>query len=343
LSLGTLYAQKDKVSFNETTHDFGTIGEESGKASCEFIIYNKSDAPLLLTNVTSSCGCTTPKWTKEPIEPGKSGSIMVTYNPLGRVAPFTKPITVHTNQTSPITLRIVGEVVRGKVNNVHQLSTKNYVVEYGNYLLKTKELNFDNVAPDEVKTVRLEVFNKSEKPITQQVKKLPKYIKVIFNPATIPGKTEATVDVSFNAKEFNRYGRVKGELAIIIDGVSYTFPYSATILDDFNKWTATKKGNAGKINVNFPVLNFGNFSKGNSRTIKISNSGKTKLNIRNVQSDNPAITVSKPVFSVEPGEIVELKVNVDVKMVEYDLSAIVSIFSDDPKTPIFELTVNAKF
>ncbi|GHT13817.1 hypothetical protein FACS189426_19260 [Bacteroidia bacterium] len=342
LNLSVLCAQNDKISFNETTHNFGTIGEESGKASCDFFVTNNSDSPLLITNISATCGCTTPKWTKEPIEPGKTGSITVTYNPLGRVAPFTKPVTVYTNQTSPIVLRIVGEVVKGKVNNVHQFSTKDYLVEFGNYLLKTKELNFDKMAPGEVKTIRLEAYNKSEKNITQQIKKLPKHIKVVFSPATIPGKTEATVDVSFNAQEFNQYGRLKDEIHIFINGVSYAFPYSVTILDDFDKWTATKRSNAGKINVNFPELNFGNFTKGNSRTIKISNSGKTKLNIRNVQSDTPAITVSKPVFSVEPGEIVELKVIVDEKKITSAVSAIISIISDDPKTPIFELTVTAK-
>jgi hypothetical protein len=342
LSLSVVYAQNEKVSFNETTHDFGTIGEDSGKASCEFIISNKSETPLLITNVSTSCGCTSPKWTKEPIAPGKTGTIEVAYNPAGRVAPFTKTITVYTNQTSPVTLRIVGEVVKGKVKNTHQISTSAYGVEFGNYLLKKKALNFDKMAPDEVKTIRLEAFNKSGNSITQRVKKLPKYIKVVFNPATIPGKTEATVDVSLNAKEANQYGYLNGEIEIFIDGVSYAFPYSATVLDDFDKWTATKRGNAGKINVNFPELNYGNFTKGDNRTIKISNSGKTKLIIRNVQPDTPLITVSKSSFSVEPGEIVELKVIVDGKKVKSALKSIVSIISDDPKTPIFELTVTAK-
>jgi hypothetical protein len=341
LNLGISYAQNDKISFNETVHDFGVLKESDGKATCEFIITNNSDAPLLISNVNASCGCTTPKWTKEPIEPGKKGSITATYNPIGRVYPFTKAITVHTNLTSPVTLHIKGEVVAGNTDNGPRLPGKEYVVALGDYLLKTKDLNFKSVASGEVKTIRLEVFNKSEKSVTQQVKKLPKYINVAFNPEIIPANSEGTVDVSFFASDVKQYGKLNGEIDIFVNGVAYSFPYSATVLDDFSKWTATKRANAGKINVSFSELSFGNFSKGTTRTIKLSNSGKTKLNIQNIQPDNSAISVSKTNFGIEPGEIAELKVSVDGKKVKSALNTIISIISDDPKTPVLEIVVTA--
>ena len=65
-----------------------------------------------MSRVHASCGCTTPTWTKEPIEPGKKGSVTVAYNPLGRPGVFTKTITVFTNASEEnVTLLIKGEVI----------------------------------------------------------------------------------------------------------------------------------------------------------------------------------------------------------------------------------------
>ena len=55
------------MKFNETTHDFGKINEADGRVTTIFTFVNDGDAPLVLSNVRASCGCTTPKWTHEPI------------------------------------------------------------------------------------------------------------------------------------------------------------------------------------------------------------------------------------------------------------------------------------
>jgi hypothetical protein len=90
--------QTEKViTVDKTTHDFGTIGEDNGNVSAVFIVTNNTDAPIVLTNVRASCGCTTPNWTKEPIEPGKTGEVTATYSPKGRPGPFDKTITITTN------------------------------------------------------------------------------------------------------------------------------------------------------------------------------------------------------------------------------------------------------
>ena len=68
LATGMASAQnKAVISAAETSHDFGTIKEANGNVSHTFIIKNTGEAPLVLTRVIASCGCTTPDWTKEPI------------------------------------------------------------------------------------------------------------------------------------------------------------------------------------------------------------------------------------------------------------------------------------
>lgn len=109
----TAPAKKDgpKMTFAEDLHDFGKINE-GVIAEYEFKFTNTGNQPLLITNVRPSCGCTTPSYTKEPIAPGKSGVIKVSYNSVNRPGTFTKSITVTTNvEGDAQVLFIKGEVI----------------------------------------------------------------------------------------------------------------------------------------------------------------------------------------------------------------------------------------
>jgi hypothetical protein len=85
------------ITVDKLVHDFGTVSENGGDISAVFVVKNNTDAPVVLTNVRASCGCTTPSWTKEPIEPGKTGEVTATYSPKGRPGPFDKSVTITTN------------------------------------------------------------------------------------------------------------------------------------------------------------------------------------------------------------------------------------------------------
>ena len=82
-----------KVTWEKETHDFGEIPQ--GKpVTIEFAFSNAGDTPLLIADVATSCGCTASDYSKEPIAPGKSSKIKVTYNAASMGA-FTKNITVN--------------------------------------------------------------------------------------------------------------------------------------------------------------------------------------------------------------------------------------------------------
>jgi len=98
-----------EISFANTEHDYQTI-EQGGNGTYKFTFTNTGKTPLILTNVVSSCGCTTPVWPKEPIKAGGKAEIEVGYN-TNIVGPFNKSITVFSNgKTSPVMLHIKGEV-----------------------------------------------------------------------------------------------------------------------------------------------------------------------------------------------------------------------------------------
>ncbi len=88
------------MKFNEETFDFGnlTAGE---KATHTFKFKNTGKEPLVISNAKGSCGCTVPKWPKEPIPPGGSGEIDVTFDSKGKKGKQTKNVTITAN-TDPV-------------------------------------------------------------------------------------------------------------------------------------------------------------------------------------------------------------------------------------------------
>ena len=88
------------------------ISENSPVVSCTFTFTNIGDAPLVIHQAVASCGCTVPEYTKEPIMPGKKGTIKVTYNGTGKYpGHFKKSITLRTNaKTEMVRLYIEGDM-----------------------------------------------------------------------------------------------------------------------------------------------------------------------------------------------------------------------------------------
>ena len=98
-----------EITFSKDLHDFGTISK-GDNGSTEFTFKNTGKEPLIIANAQGSCGCTVPQWPKEPIAPGATSSIKVTYD-TKRVGAFTKTVTITSNaQTSSKIITIKGVV-----------------------------------------------------------------------------------------------------------------------------------------------------------------------------------------------------------------------------------------
>lgn len=101
--------------WSEEVYDFGTIPQGT-PVTHVFEFSNTGNQPLVISTVDKSCGCTTPKWTTEPILPGKKGTVSATFN-AASPGGFNKTITVHSNaQGGDKVLYIKGTVVEAKNN-----------------------------------------------------------------------------------------------------------------------------------------------------------------------------------------------------------------------------------
>lgn len=96
--------------FQEMEYDFGTIDE--GKVIEHlFKFTNNGQAPLVISNITASCGCTSPDWTKAPVKPGDEGFVKVVFNSTAKTGTQAPTVTIQANTSPNVTrLRLKGNV-----------------------------------------------------------------------------------------------------------------------------------------------------------------------------------------------------------------------------------------
>ena len=104
------HAGKGKITFENTTYDFGTV-KEGEVVDHTFKFKNEGTEPVILAQVSASCGCTTPSYTKDPILPGKEGEIKVSFNSAGQPGVQQKIVTVSSNaENGVLTVELKGTV-----------------------------------------------------------------------------------------------------------------------------------------------------------------------------------------------------------------------------------------
>ncbi|MFP9099239.1 DUF1573 domain-containing protein [Flavobacterium sp. RHBU_24] len=126
LGLGVFAQTGAKIEFKTDTIDYGTTNKEDDNGVRVFEFTNTGTAPLIISDVKSSCGCTVPSKPTQPIPPGKSDKIEVKYNM--HTGPIRKTITVMSNAVNvpdgTVALKIKGEVVeKDKVDVLQKKKT----------------------------------------------------------------------------------------------------------------------------------------------------------------------------------------------------------------------------
>jgi hypothetical protein len=106
-----------EIAFEQETIDYGNVDYDSDGLRT-FVFTNTGDEPLVISRVSSTCGCTVPEKPKEPILPGNKGEIKVKYD-TKRPGPIRKTVTVYSNaQNSPTPLKIKGYVAKKDTKSV---------------------------------------------------------------------------------------------------------------------------------------------------------------------------------------------------------------------------------
>jgi len=325
----TLSAQP-KLTFDKTQHDFGKVGEGDGAASYDFAFKNTGTVPLAIQEVRTSCDCTAPEWTKQPIPPGGSGFVRVSYDVKGRPGPIDKTIAVYSNSTpSPVNLRIIGEVIP-----VDRPPSEAYRYPAGAIRLDDMHVAFNRMYSFEKQTLVVTAYNPGEDAVKISFINLPAHIKTEVTPATIKQGEKASIKVTYDAERKNDWGFVIDRISMILNDdktKDYKLTVTANIEEDFSRWTAAQLQNAPAISLDRQVIEAGKIKKGEKKTyqVKVANNGKSKLLIRRVDPSS-SLTVDAP-KEINAGASANLTITYDSAGQSGNQNKAIEIITNDPK------------
>lgn len=351
---GTVLAQNGaQISADELTFNFGNISEADGLASHVFIIKNTGNGPLVITRVTASCGCTRPEWTKEPIAPGKTGEVKITYNPKGRPGPFHKTISVFSNGKKGSYML----AIKGNVTLAPTAPSFVYPYAIGDLKLQTKNILYSIIRPDETLGEKVSIKNEGQTTLTVHTGKIPHYLTVEVMPAQLAPGEVGEITLLMNAKEAKRKGRVTTSIPVTVESIGKKavighLHVAANIIDNFNKLTPGDKAKAPVAQLSGTLLDFGKLPvKGGilpliggkvSGTIEITNHGKSPLIIYSATCDDDLVDISGGKREIKPGATATFKVSVRPREIKAKLEALINIVCNDPNGPVRLVKVTAE-
>ena len=321
-----------KISFNETTHEFGKFKEADGKVTHKFEFVNTGGSDLIIQNVSASCGCTAPSWTREPISPGAKGYVAATYDPAGRPGAFRKYVTVISN-SNPGSDRLI---IAGEVEAKPKTIEDEYRYSMGSMRLKSNHLAFGNLKNTATSEKRLEVINTSDENIKVAFEKVPKHVVISMVPAQLKPKQKGEIVATYNAPSRNDWGFVIDRLALNINGTTdrtYSLVISANIEEDFTALSEAELANAPILSVDDAEFKFGKIQQGEKveHTYVLTNSGKSDLQIRKVKASCGCTAVQPEKRIIAPGESVNIKTVFNSAGKLGNQNKTVTIITNDPK------------
>lgn len=342
-----------RISADELTYNFGTIAEVDGLASHTFEIKNTGDGPLVITRVTASCGCTQPEWTKQPIAPGKTGNVKVTYNPKGRPGPFYKTISIFSNgKKGSYTLAIKGNVTPKQLSPVLI-----FPYSIGDLKMQTKTILYSSIRPDETLGEKISVKNEGKTTLTIHKGKTPHYLTVDIRPTQLAPGEVGEITLLLSAKDVKRKGRITADIPLTIESIGHKeaegkVHVAANIIDNFGKLTAAEKAQAPVAQLSGTLLDFGKLpDKGSfipliggkvTGTVDVTNTGKSPLIIHSITCDDERVDISGGKKEIKPGVTATFKISVRPREIKTKLEALVNIVCNDPNGPVRLIKVTAE-
>lgn len=200
LTSSLLSLAQGKFSFTEESYDFGTV-IEGVKATHVFKFTNTGNAPIVISGVRASCGCTTPEWPKEPIAAGKTGVIKAIYNSKGRLNAFNKSIRVSSNAVEATrTLYIKGNVVK-EPPRVYSAAEK---ANSPKLSIDRLEYNFGKVQQGEKISKAIKFTNTGKQPLKiKEVKSSCYCVAILKSSGEVAPGEEGEVTIAYSPKGQN--------------------------------------------------------------------------------------------------------------------------------------------
>ena len=332
------------LKFEETEHDFGKIYEKDGDVRHDFTFTNDGDSVLIITNVRASCGCTTPSWTKTPVEPGKSGKISVKYSTRNRPGKFEKIINVASNDPRGSARLTITGTVEGRPRTIQD----DYPYSVANGLrIVDRNLVLGTMPRGKTTVESVGIANGGKQPVQIGIdgSSLPAWLTVKPAKTTLAPGERSEIQLTFDASKADLWGKFQPQFGLIVNGQKQPDPVKMSVIfvEDFSTVSRTALKMAPRADYSSFFYHFSDQPQGKTltREFQITNGGQSDLIIRHIGPTSSRIKAKIDKTVIRPGDTATLTVTLDSKGVTGRLGEGVTIVTNDPARPARDIRVLA--
>lgn len=331
------------LEVDKMVHNFGNILLGSGPVSCTFTVRNISDKPAVIYNVASTCGCTDVQWTKEPLLPGKTGTVGVTYSNDEGPYPFDKTLTMYVSDIKkPVLLKI-----RGICLEEEKPLEDIYPVSYGPLAMRESLIKVGNLEQGGQKSEAVMVANLSDSPLNITFGDVSDNLEISVHPNPIPARGTAEMRFTVTSSR-DLWGKNRYWATPQMNGKSYRnaqndsrICFWAFTKEDFSEMSDEEKDAGPMPKFTTSTFQAGKIKKGETihAEFTFTNEGKAPMCVYKVDADARTWSHSD-IPCCKPGQKVTFRVHVDTsEMPEGEMLTIVTLTTNCPYRPIINLFV----
>ena len=332
--------QDGNIKWDKTLHDFGDVSVTDGPLTCTYTLTNTGQEPIAIFEVVTSCGCTNVVWTKEPIQPGKTGTVSATYKNEDGPMPFDKTLTVYISGIKrPVILRLRG-VVHEKKKTLSELYGAQKLGAFG---IKNRQLKTGNLKQAQKISEQVSVANLGKKPLQVTWTDVSEELTLSVEPNPIPAGSTATLTYTVSAN-LEKYGRWQYTATPVLNGQKADGSLEITTWTQEN-FAVLDQATRDKGPIPYftgSTVNLGTASKGAKLTAEFTctNRGKSALHFYKADAESPALALAAPMPDVAPAKKGSVRFTLDTSLLETGENVImVSLTTNSPLRPLVNLFV----
>ena len=301
-------------------------------ATFDFEVKNKSNKPVRITDVCTSCGCTDVAFPREAIAAGEKFTISITYD-AATMGHFDKLVGIYNEgDDKPLLLRVRGSVVREVVDY-----GGNYNFMLGSIKSDCNDVEFDDVNRGDRPVFALQVYNGSKMSYRPQLMHLPRYLSAVAEPEVIRPGSVGRLYVTLDSEKLQNMGLTQTSIYLSRfegDRVNKEneINVSTTLLPDFTDLPPqTELAPSLAIDSTTIVLTASDKRRKASGQILLRNTGRSPLVVKALQVYNPGISVSLGKRTLKPGAVEKLKISVSEMSDKFKGRRRILLITNDPE------------
>ncbi len=336
--------QQARMVFDHYTYDFGDIREADGDVSHTFRFTNEGDLPLVINSVGVSCGCTTPRFDKAPLLPGRTAGMEITFDPTNRPGRFEKVIHILCNDPR----RTIRLTITGNVLPKPRTLQDDYPYYLGEGVrIADRNLTLGMLPHGKTVVRSVGIANAGKKPVRIEVnsRSLPAYVTARPKKSQLAPGERSEIELTFRAPE-TLWGRAQGRFELSADNRPLLDPveWTAIFTEDFGALSRTTLQIAPQAEYSSSFYHFSDQPLGKTltRQFQLTNTGRKDLIIRHIGTTDDQLHVTADKTVIARDDTATLTVKWNTKGKTGRISAGITLITNDPGRPAQEIRLQAR-